>query len=376
MRNKYGIGEWSGAFGDLGTLIPFVVGYIAIVGMNPTGVLVTLGVFMIVVGLHFKTPFPVQPMKAIGAAAIAQAGAIGPNAIWSAGLFTGLFWLILGLSGALKWVAKIAGKPIIRGITLGLGISFIIQAISFMRADILVAALSLVLAFALLGRRIPAMLVLLLFGFIVTGITNDNFWQELSGVHVDFSLPSFALGELFGELSRQDLLTGVFILAIPQIPLTLGNAVIATTAENNRHFPDHPVSEKKVAVFKGVMNLIAPIFGGIPLCHGAGGMAAHMRFGAKTGGALVIIGGLLLILGLFFGSSVLIIFSMLPLSVLGVILFFAGLELAISVRDIGPNKADFYILLITAGFALWNVGIGFLAGLITQELTKRRWLRL
>ena len=124
------------------------------------------------------------------------------------------------------------------------------------------------------------------------------------------------------------------------------------------------------------MNLISPIFGGVPVCHGAGGMAGHVRFGARTGGSLVILGGVLLLLGLCFSNSVLLLFNMIPSCVLGVILFFAGLELAVSARDAGQEKGDFYILLVTAGFALWNVGIGFLAGLVMQELVKRKIIRL
>lgn len=120
------------------------------------------------------------------------------------------------------------------------------------------------------------------------------------------------------------------------------------------------------------MNLISPIFGGIPVCHGAGGMAGHVRFGARTGGALVILGIILLIMGLCFSSSVLLFFKIFPESVLGVILFFAGLELAVSIRDVGREKNDICILIVTAGFSLWNIGIGFLAGLVMQEMLKRK----
>jgi len=371
-RNRYNLSEWAGAFGDLGTLIPFIIGYIAILDIDPLGMLVTFGVFLIVSGLYYKTPFPVQPMKAIGGAAITQATLITPNMVWGAGLFTGLIWLVIGLSGALKYISKLVSKPVIKGIVLGLGISFIIQGTTMMRTDIIIAVIALALTIAMFAdKRIPAMLILLVFGISVTLINTPGYWQELIAVRPGFRLPQFALS----TLSWSDMMTGLLILAIPQIPLTLGNAVIATTAENNRLFPDRPVSEKKVAVSKGIMNLISPIIGGVPVCHGVGGMASHVRFGAQTGGSVVILGGFLLILGLFFSSSVTLVFEMIPSSVLGVILIFAGLELAMSARDVGPEKTDFYILLITAGFSLWNVGIGFLAGIIMQILVKRKWFK-
>ena len=368
-RNSYGISEWAGAFGDLGTLIPFIIGYISILKLDPLGVLLMFGIFLIASGLYYKTPIPVQPMKAIGAAAITRTAMITPGAIWGAGLFTGLFWLVMGLSGTLKHVSKITGKPVIRGIVLGLGLLFIMDGIKLMRTDILIAVAALVLTFVLLSnKRIPAMFALLIFGVAIALFKDSAIWREITAIRPSFHLPQFSLG----ALTWRELAAGVLVLAIPQIPLTLGNAVIAVTAENNRLFPNKPVSEKKIAISQGLMNIISPIWGGIPVCHGAGGLAGHVRFGARTGGSPVILGGVFLILGLFFSDSVLLLFNMIPSYVLGVILFFAGLELALSARDAGREKSDFCILLVTAGFAIWNAGIGFLAGLVMQELFKRK----
>ena len=116
-----------GAFGDLGTLIPFLIGYITINNMDPVGILVAFGLFKIVAGLYFKTPVPIQPMKAIGTAAITQAAVISQGAIWASGLFTGIFWLTMGLSGAVTWIARITSRPVVHGLVLGLGLSFILE---------------------------------------------------------------------------------------------------------------------------------------------------------------------------------------------------------------------------------------------------------
>ncbi|MFZ4440373.1 MAG: putative sulfate/molybdate transporter, partial [Syntrophales bacterium] len=118
------------------------------------------------------------------------------------------------------------------------------------------------------------------------------------------------------------------------------------------------------------------IFGGVPMCHGAGGMAGHVRFGAKTGGALVILGSLLVLIALFFSDSVAIFFKIFPNAILGVILFFAGSELAIVVRDIGDKKADFYVMLIVAAFAMWNMGVAFLVGVILDNSLRKGWLKI
>jgi MFS superfamily sulfate permease-like transporter len=112
------------------------------------------------------------------------------------------------------------------------------------------------------------------------------------------------------------------------------------------------------------------------MCHGAGGMAGHVRFGAKTGGALVILGAILIIIALFFSESVSIIFKIFPNAILGVILFFAGSELAIVVKDIGDKKSDFYLMLIVAAFAMWNMGVAFLVGVIMDNSLKRGWVKV
>ena len=143
--NRYDRMEWAGAFGDLGTLIPFVVGYITINKMDPVGVLVAFGIFKIFVGLYFKTPVPIQPMKAIGTAAITHPGSITPGAIWASGLFSGLFWLVMGLSGAVSWIAKITSRPIVQGLVLSLGLGFILAGVKMSEGDILLAAFAIAL---------------------------------------------------------------------------------------------------------------------------------------------------------------------------------------------------------------------------------------
>jgi len=279
------------------------------------------------------------------------------------------FLKIMGATGALNYLSKITSKPVIRGIVLGLGLSFIMEGIRMMKSDFLVAITALVIAFLLLtNKRIPAMFALIVLEIVAAIVRDPGLIRELSGIHFGFKLPQFALE----QISWGDFIKGTLILGIPQVPLTLGNAVIAVVAENNRLFPQHPVTEKKIAVSQGLLNLISPIFGGIPMCHGAGGMAGHVRFGARTGGATIILGTLLLIVALCFSNSILLLFKIFPISVLGVILFFAGLELAVSARDVGKEKSDYYTLLVTAGFAIWNMGIGFLAGLVMQEMLKRK----
>jgi len=371
--NDYNKMEFAGAFGDMGTLIPFVVGYITINKMDPLGILVAFGLFKIFAGLYFRTPIPIQPMKAIGGMAISHPGMITPGMIWGSGIFTGIFWLLMGLTGAITWIEKITTKPVVRGIMLGLGLSFITEGLVMMKEQPLLALGGVVITFLLLSsKRFPAMLCLLGYGIVMAVIQRPELIQELSHLSIRFRLPELTIG----KISWKELLSGFVILGIPQAPLTLGNAIIGTVAENNSHFPDRKVTAKTISLDHGFMNLISTCIGGIPMCHGAGGMAGHIRFGARTGGALVILGVIVLLTGLFLSDSVALLFQFFPRSILGIILFFAGLELTLVIRDIKLKKENLYVLLVTAGIAMWNMGVAYLAGLILYYGIQRRWIKV
>ena len=371
--NVYNTTEFAGAFGDLGTLIPFTVGYIVVNKLDPVGILVSLGILKIFVGLYFKTPIPIQPMKAIGAAAISNPSSISPGMIWGSGIFSAIIWIVLALTGAVKWLNKITAKPVMRGIMLGLGISFMIEGTKMMTSQWVLAVIAMIVAFLLLAnKRLPAMIVLLVMGIAASLIINPGLIGQMKEIIVQFKLPELT----FGKVGWQDFVLGALILGLPQVPLTLGNAVLATTIENNELFPDHKVTVKKVALDHGFINIVSFILGGMPVCHGAGGMAGHVRFGARTGGSLVILGVILLILGLFFSQSVALIFNLIPAAILGVILFIAGLSLATMTLDIGNKKEDIYVLLVTTGIAVFNIGIAFVAGLALYYALQRKVVKV
>jgi MFS superfamily sulfate permease-like transporter len=370
--NDYTLRELAGAFGDLGTLIPFLVGYLTITRMDPVGVLVAFGVFKIAAGLYFRSPIPIQPMKAIGTAAISHPGVITPGAVWASGLFTGALWLLLGLTGAVTWIAKVTSRPVVQGLVLGLGLGFIVEGVNLMDGDFPLAIAATALTFVLLSReRIPAMLGLLAFGLAVALFREPALAGELGRLSVSLRLPELTLT----RVGREDLLIGVLVLGLPQAALTLGNAIVATVEENNALFPDRPLTVRTVAIDHGVMNLVGTSLGGVPMCHGAGGLAGHVRFGARTGGALVILGVLVLFTGLFLSDSVQTLFKVLPPALLGVILLFGGLELASGVRAIDWSKEERYVLCLTAGVSLWNMGAAYGVGLLLGWAFQRGWLK-
>jgi hypothetical protein len=374
--NGFGRMEWAGAFGDLGTLIPFVVAYVAVLKMDPFGILFSFGAAMLICGAYYKTPFPVQPMKAIGAVAATQAAqtaTISQGTVFGADLATGLIWLLLGLTGAAKHISRLVPRPVVIGIVLGLGIGFMLQGIRLMSGGWLIAAIGLLATVLLLSNKaVPAMFLLLIFGAACGAYQHPEILHGLSAARIAFHLPRIALT----TISWHDLIIGTAFLALPQLPLTLGNAVIAIREENNRLFPDRSVTENGVATSTGLMNLGSAVFGGVPMCHGAGGMAGHVAFGARTGGAPIILGLILLSLAFFFSGSIETIFGLMAQPVLGVILFLTGAQLALGSCDFSRDKGERFITLATAAFALWNVGLAFVVGILLHQIARRGWLRL
>ena len=374
--NRYNRMELAGAFGDLGTLVPFVVAYIGVLKMDPLGVLFAFGLAMIVCGFVYRTPIPVQPMKAAGAIATTQAAqtlVLTPAMVYGASLATGLVWLLLWVTGTARYVAHLVARPVVLGIILGLGFAFMIEGAKMMAENWWIGGAALfVTALLLTNRVIPAMFLLLLFGAAYGILSDPTLLSALREVRIELRLPTFALT----DISFNDVFLGTIFLALPQVPLTLGNAIIAITEENNRLFPHRPVNESRISASTGLMNILSASVGGVPMCHGAGGMAGHVQFGARTGGALVILGALLLVTAIFFSGSVATLLRLFPTPILGVILFLTGAQLALGACDIPNNKGERFVLMITGALAVWNVGIAFVVGMAAYWLNKRGILRV
>jgi len=374
--NRFDRMEWAGAFGDLGTLIPFVVAYLSMLSLDPFGVLFSFGVAMIICGLVYRTPFPVQPMKAVGAIATTQAAqtlTVTAGAVYAAGLASGVIWLLLGLTGTAQKVTKLVARPVVVGIILGLGFGFMLNGVKMMADSWWIGGFALGGTLLLLGsQRVPAMFLLLIFGAVCGVIVDPTLAEQLAGLSIEPRMPTFALD----GIGWNDVLIGTVFLALPQVPLTLGNAIIAITEENNQLFPDRPVTEQRVAMSTGLMNLGSAALGGIPMCHGAGGMAGHVRFGARTGGAPIILGVILVLLALFFSNSLGTLLRIFPPAILGVILFLTGAQLALGACDLSKDKGERFVTVITAALAIWNVGIAFVVGSAVCLVARRGWLKL
>jgi hypothetical protein len=236
----------------------------------------------------------------------------------------------------------------------------------------LAAPLLIVTILLLANRALLAMCLILAGGAAWAVITEPAIAGALSRVEIGFVAPAWP----FQGLTWEAVLVGVVLLALPQVPLTLGNAVIAPVEYNNREFPDRPVTERQVALSTGVMNTLGSLIGAVPMCHGAGGMTAQVSFGARSGAAPIILGALLIILALLFSDSIATLLRLFPQPALGVMLFLAGLQLALGSCDFSKDKGERFVTLGTAALSVWNVGVAFLFGIGLLWLARRGWLKL
>lgn len=355
--------EISGAFGDIGTDLPLIAGMILAAGMNSSTVLIAYGLMHIITALIYGIPMPVQPLKAVAMIVIAQK--ISPDVIYGGGLAIGIVMLLLTITGLVDVIARYIPKVVVRGIQFGLGLQLSMIAlkqyvISDSSNGIIVAVVAFVITLLLMGnRKYPPALFIILLGAGYAYLTHYNVLSTISP-----TLPSLPSLRMPGW---SDILTGFLLLALPQIPLSIGNSIIATKRITADFFPEKKISVKKISFTYSIMNLINPFIGGIPVCHGSGGMAGHYAFGARTGGSVLIYGALFLFLGLFFGSSFQALLNIFPLPILGVILLFEGLWLMMFIKDIIDSRKSFFIALLTALMAAF-IPYGYLVGMCTGTL--------
>jgi len=121
-------GEISGALGDLGTLLPLMVGMVSTVGLDLGTTLICTGLSSILCGYIFGIPMPIQPMKTIVALAIANALTLEQALV--AGFFVGAVTLVGGLTRLIDFLALLIPLPVIRGVQLQVGCKLALKGVS------------------------------------------------------------------------------------------------------------------------------------------------------------------------------------------------------------------------------------------------------
>jgi len=373
--------EFSGALGDLGTLLPLGIAMIVLNGLHANSVMVMIGLVYIVAGSYFRVPISVEPMKVIGAISIAMG--LSPAQISSAALWMGIFTLFLGSTGLIHVIGRYTPKSTIRGVQLAGGVALMIKAVEFMiRKDpnlavptiggigvgLLLGIAGVLVTFLLLdNKKVPAAVFIVGGGMLVGLLLGKPF-------RVEDLTPGLYLPQLFpyGAPSWEDFLFVIPVLVIPQIPMTIGNAIFSSSDMLKNYYGERSsrCTYGALANSQGLADIVSFFFGGLPMCHGASGIACHYVFGARTNGSNLMIGLIFIALGVFFGQNALTILNLLPRSILGVLLLFAGAQLALMIGDLKEKKDLFVaVSMLVISLAL-NLGVAFICGILLAYALK------
>ncbi len=359
---RFDLSELAGSVGDFGTILPIVFGVAAVTDIPLAPVFLFFGIWFIISGWYYRLPIPIEPMKAIGVVVIAER--VGARVVAASGILLGVLFYALGYFRVMGTLREAIPDAVVRGIQLGLALLLLRTSLGFIGADPLffLISIGIVAAFFLLSRRtgvpdVSALVVVLL------GVS--------AGIYIH-GLPEFRF-DLFPGLvlpTLADFTSGLWDLAVPQIPLTIANSILATALLASDLFRRN-VEPDCLSKTIGLMNIFSAPFGGFPMCHGAGGLAAQYRFGARTGGANILAGLILLLFALFFSSAGAV--AIIPVGVFGALLVFVALEL-------GRHGLKTESLLVTVTIAvlalILGITVAFIAGLILAYgwayVSKRR----
>lgn len=381
--------EFAGSLGDLGTVLPLAIGMILVNGLDPSGLFLSAGLFYIFTGLYFGITTPVEPMKVIGAYAIATA--MSPQQIMASGILMGVCLMVIGATGAIALIGKYTPKAVIRGVQLSTGTLLMAEGIKFMIGKtrlqvlhqmaepylavqqigpipvglvigIIGAALTLLL---LENKRMPAGLMIVATGILIGLLMGTR--QGLGDIRPGLYLPRILP---LGFPEGPDFTFALLALVLPQMPMTIGNAVIAEMDLSISYFGTaaRRVTGRALCVSMALGNFLSALLGGMPLCHGAGGLAAHYRFGARSAGSNLIIGAIFILLTLLLGNHILALFNLIPMAILGVLLLFSGSQLALTVLDIKERKEMFVVVTILGITLASNLAAGFIVGIAIAYL--------
>jgi sulfate permease, SulP family len=359
---SFGRRELSGAVADLGVLVPIAVALIVKNGLSPTAVLLPAGLLYITVSFVYRLPVPVQPLKALGAIAIAKG--LGSDEIAAAALIMGAIFLVLGRIGALDLAARAFPRALIRGVQLTVGLLFLKIAWGLVHDPpksfghfatppswaIPLAVAAIALAFAL--RKHPVSLALVGIGAVVMLVRAG---QDAALGPSSLSFPALDSGTFWSAFT---------VLVLPQLPLSFANSCLATADAARVYFPEKEAERVKpgrLASTLGAANIFSGAISGMPVCHGAGGMTAHVAFGARTGGAPLAIGTVLTVVALTAGSGLAALLPAFPLPILAAMLATAGILHIGLLRDLSGAPA--WGLALFVGIVGFEVNLAIAVGL-------------
>ena len=384
LARKVPRSEISGAFADLGLLIPLEAALIAVNGLNPTSTLLGIGVIYIAAGWYFGLPMPVQPLKALAAIAIARE--LAPDVIAAGALLMSLSLVFLAVTGLIDRLYAIVPTPVIRGVQLGLAYVLIRGAIRMLdkplsadaaqaSVDLVVGSVPLMLALAplallallLMVKRplVPASLAVLAVG-VGVGLYLGR-WEGGGTLGPSAFSMGFPGGEAFA--------TAAAVLLTAQLPLTVANSVIATRDAARHYFPDQAqkVTPRRLSLSIALGNLWAGLFGGLPSCHGSGGLTAHYSLGARTPLATTILGVTLIVVALAFGTLAQSTRTLIPLPFFGILLLYVGIQHIALAANVERRSDLAFVGLAGVLTAVFDGNLAYTAGVTLAVYWATQW---
>lgn len=369
-------GDLSGAVADLGIFVPLSAALVLVNGLDVGSVLIMAGLTVVLSGLFFDLPFPVQPLKALAALAVAQQ--LPPDVIHAAGLEIGVLLVLLTLTGAADRLSRVFTRPVIRALQFGVGTLLVASAVKLVRDPpaifepaaspswgIVLAVSTLIVVGVAAHRRWYSVTVpLLALGTAAVWLVTRPEFGAVR-LHVpEFGFPSWGV---FG--------TAFVLLVLPQLPLTFGNAVVGVSDLAQEHYgrAARRVTPGRVGLSCGVANLLSAVTGGMPMCHGSSGLSAHIRLGARSAAMNVVLGATFLMLGLVFSHQVLTLFGLLPVWVLAAFLAYAGIRHAMLVLDLRPSLLVVAVAAGLVGIYTGNLAHTTAVALLAEHAPRLRW---
>jgi MFS superfamily sulfate permease-like transporter len=344
--------ELAGSVGNLGTVLPLFFAISIACGMNLSLMIIWAAIWYWINAIYYRFPISIEPLKAIGAIAIANH--LSPQQIAAGGILVGIICLILGVFGGMARIKAYIPEAVIRGVQLGLAFTLLKSATTeFILPDISFAAVSAcILCIFLITAKMTKIPDLSALCIMVAGFLLAIYYAG-PPVIGDLPLPYLVIPD------PGDFITGAILLLPPQIPLTLTNSILATSLLVTDLFGKEE-NPDRLSRTVGLMSLSASISGGFPMCHGAGGLAAHYRFGARTGLSLIFGGIILFLIAIICTDSA--ILSALPKGMFGILLIAVSIELGKHGIKTGSIPITAMIAVLSIPFGL---AVGFFVGLIT-----------
>jgi MFS superfamily sulfate permease-like transporter len=349
-------GDLSGAFADLGTFLPIVIGVLTLQKVDPTGLLIGFGLFALVVAAVYRRPIPVQPMKVVAAVVITQS--LDAQTIAATGFLLGFTVALLSLLGALDLLARKIPSSVMAGIQLGVGLLLAWTGAGLIAEDPWSGILAVgILLLLMITPLKPFAALLIVIGACLWSLSTGQ--HSVADIRLSLHVPNW-IGFHWQQLS----LSAQTVL-LPQLSLTLTNAIIATAAIAGHYYPNdkQTITPTRLGLTTGAMNMLLAPFGAFPMCHGAGGLVVQHRFGARSWLAPALFGITMIALGLLFGPQALQLMLLIPLSAVGALLVFAGLDLAWHKSLTASPPLELSVILLTGICSVWfNVAAGLLIG--------------